>query len=115
VVEPIQASGGDEGKVTRDLRAEGGMTLGIVKRTEEEFADWLGTEWGFAEGLLSYDDEPIALEQYQLNFLQNPLGSAGSRRAARSGSRSIAVSSFLVPRREAVRGGASWRPPPATW
>jgi hypothetical protein len=27
----------------------------------------------------------------------------------------IAVSSFLVPRREAVRGGASWRPPPATW
>ena len=36
------------------------MTLGIVKRTEEEFADWIGTEWGFAEGLLSYDDEPIA-------------------------------------------------------
>jgi hypothetical protein len=71
VVEPIQASAGDEGKVTRDLRAEVGMTLGIVKRTEEEFADWLGTEWGFAEGLLSYDDEPIALEQYQLNFLQN--------------------------------------------
>jgi hypothetical protein len=27
----------------------------------------------------------------------------------------IAVSSFLVPRREALRGGASWRPPPATW
>lgn len=50
MVEPIQASVGDEGKVTRDLRAEGGMTLGIVKRTEEEFADWLGTEWGFAEG-----------------------------------------------------------------
>ena len=69
--EPIQASVGDEGKVTGDLRAEGGMTLGIVKRTEEEFADWIGTEWGFAEGLLSYDDEPIALEQYQLNFLQN--------------------------------------------
>ena len=32
MVEPIQASAGDEGKVTRDLRAEGGMTLGIVKR-----------------------------------------------------------------------------------
>ena len=54
--EPIQASVGDEGKVTRDLRAEGGMTLGIVKRTEEEFADWLGTEWGFISGLGSFDD-----------------------------------------------------------
>jgi Terminase large subunit, T4likevirus-type, N-terminal len=47
------------------------MTLGIVKKTEEEFAEWLGTEWGFAEGLMSYDDEPVVLEQYQLHFLQN--------------------------------------------
>jgi uncharacterized protein YndB with AHSA1/START domain len=31
------------------------------------------------------------------------------------GPEGIAVSSFLVPRREALRGGASWRPPPATW
>ena len=37
------------------------MTLGIVKRSEDEFAEWLGTEWGFVEGLLSYDDEPIRL------------------------------------------------------
>jgi phage FluMu gp28-like protein len=47
------------------------MTLGIVKRTEEEFADWLGTEWGFISGLGSFDDEPVALEQYQFAFLQN--------------------------------------------
>jgi hypothetical protein len=32
-----------------------------------------------------------------------------------AGAKGIAVSSFLVPRREALRGGASWRPPPATW
>ncbi len=47
------------------------MTLGIVKRTEVEFAEWLGTEWGFIEGLMGYDDEPVALEQYQVAFLQN--------------------------------------------
>jgi len=47
------------------------MTLGIVRRTEEEFADWLGTEWGFISGLGSFDDEPVALEQYQFAFLQN--------------------------------------------
>ncbi|MER2562945.1 MAG: terminase family protein [Myxococcaceae bacterium] len=47
------------------------MTLGIVKRTEEEFADWLGTEWGFISGLGSFDDEPVALEQYQFAFLKN--------------------------------------------
>ena len=47
------------------------MTLGIVKRTEEEFADWLGTEWGFISGLAAFDDEPVALEQYQFSFLRN--------------------------------------------
>jgi hypothetical protein len=47
------------------------MTLGIVKSTEEEFAEWLSTEPGFVEGLTSYDDEPIALEQYQLSFLRD--------------------------------------------
>jgi len=48
------------------------VTLGIVKRNEDEYAAWIGTEWGFVEGLLSYDDEPIRLEAYQLGFLQNP-------------------------------------------
>jgi phage FluMu gp28-like protein/intein/homing endonuclease len=47
------------------------MTLGIVKRTEEEFAEWLATDSGFLEGLASYDDEPIVLEQYQREFLAN--------------------------------------------
>lgn len=47
------------------------MTLGIVKRSEEEFAEWLATEPGFIEGLLSFDDEPVVLERYQLGFLRN--------------------------------------------
>jgi phage FluMu gp28-like protein len=45
------------------------VTLGIVKKTEDEYASWLGTEWGFIEGLLSYEDEPIVLEHYQRAFL----------------------------------------------
>jgi hypothetical protein len=45
--------------------------LGIVKRTEEEFAEWLAEEWGFLCGLGSFDDEPLVLEPYQIAFLQN--------------------------------------------
>jgi phage FluMu gp28-like protein len=47
------------------------VTLGVVKRNEEEFAAWLATEWGFVCGLGSFDDEPIVLEPYQFDFLQN--------------------------------------------
>ncbi len=47
------------------------MTLGIVKRSEQEFAEWLATEWGFLCGLGSFDDEPLALESYQVAFLEN--------------------------------------------
>lgn len=47
------------------------VTLGIVKRTEEEFAEWLAEEWGFLCGLGSFDDEPLILEPYQVSFLQN--------------------------------------------
>jgi phage FluMu gp28-like protein len=47
------------------------VTLGIVKRTEEEFAQWLVNEQGFIEGLLSYEDEPVLLEPYQRAFLNN--------------------------------------------
>ena len=47
------------------------MTLGVVKRTEEEFAKWLGTEWGFVSSIVSYDDERVVLEQYQTHFLEN--------------------------------------------
>jgi phage FluMu gp28-like protein len=47
------------------------MTLGVVKRTEQEFADWLAREWGFVSGLATFDDEPIELEPYQVAFLEN--------------------------------------------
>jgi phage FluMu gp28-like protein len=47
------------------------MTLGIVKSNEQEFADWLGDEWGFLCGLASNEDEPLRLEPYQVYFLQN--------------------------------------------
>ena len=47
------------------------MTLGIVKKSEREFAEWLAKEWGFLCGLCSFDDEPLVLEPYQLSFLQN--------------------------------------------
>jgi phage FluMu gp28-like protein len=47
------------------------MTLGIVKRTEDELAGWLATEAGFIAGLCQYDGEPIDLESYQVAFLAN--------------------------------------------
>lgn len=47
------------------------MTLGIVKRTESEFQEWLGTEWGFLAGLAMFDDAPIEFDAYQLAFLKN--------------------------------------------
>ena len=47
------------------------MTLGVVKRTEQEFADWLAREWGFVSGLAKFDDEAVELEPYQVAFLEN--------------------------------------------
>ena len=47
------------------------MTLGIVKRTEDEFQQWLMTEPGFVAALMAYDDEPVVLEAYQREFLAN--------------------------------------------
>ena len=47
------------------------MTLGIVKRDEQELADWLAQEPGFLAGLARFDDEPIELEPYQLAFLRD--------------------------------------------
>jgi phage FluMu gp28-like protein len=47
------------------------VTLGIVKRTEEEFQQWLMTEPGFVTALMAYDDEPVVLEAYQREFLMN--------------------------------------------
>ena len=50
---------------------EGVVTLGIVKKTEQEFAEWMAAEWGFLCGLASFDDEPLELEPYQIDFLRS--------------------------------------------
>jgi hypothetical protein len=47
------------------------MVLGIVKRTEEEYLDWITTESGFLQGLGQYNGQPIRLQPYQLQFLRN--------------------------------------------
>jgi hypothetical protein len=47
------------------------MTLGIIKKNEAEFANFLRTEWGFLTSLASMDGEPLVLEPYQLAFLRN--------------------------------------------
>ena len=46
--------------------------LTVVKRTEQELADWLATEVGFLSALGSYQDAPLKLEPYQLEFLSTP-------------------------------------------
>ena len=48
------------------------MTLGVVKQTEDDLADWLGTEVGFISTLFAFDDEPVTLEPFQVSFLENP-------------------------------------------
>lgn len=48
----------------------GTAPLGIVKRSEEDFSEWISTEPGFLEGVCSFDDRPLKLERYQLAFLQ---------------------------------------------
>ena len=48
----------------------GSAPLGIVKRDEHEFNDWISTEPGFIEVIGSFDDQPIRLEPYQLAFMQ---------------------------------------------
>ncbi len=45
--------------------------LTVVKRAEDDVADWLATEAGFISGLCSYDGEPIVLEPFQIAFLNN--------------------------------------------
>nr|WP_141620337.1 terminase [Myxococcus sp. AB036A] len=47
------------------------MTLGIVKRTEDDLTQWLATESGFISGLCHYDSEPVVLEPYQQALLDN--------------------------------------------
>jgi phage FluMu gp28-like protein len=43
----------------------------VTKQSEDDLANWLGTEWGFIEGLCRLDGEPIVLEPYQTHFLQD--------------------------------------------
>ncbi len=60
-----------KGKAIGGLAGVVPMTLGVIKRTEDELAEWLGTEAGFISALCRFDDEPIELEPYQLAFLNN--------------------------------------------
>lgn len=46
------------------------MTLGIVKKDEQELLDWVATEHGFLEAFCKLDDEPLVLEPYQVAFMQ---------------------------------------------
>lgn len=48
---------------------QGKAPLGIVKRNEEEFKDWLASERGFLQAFGRYQDEPLKFEYYQLAFL----------------------------------------------
>jgi len=43
------------------------MPMGIVKKnaTEQELTKWLSTTEGFIQGLMSSDEEPVSLSQYQ--------------------------------------------------
>jgi phage FluMu gp28-like protein len=43
----------------------------VVKRDEDEFADWVATETGFMAAFGSFGDEPINFEDYQLAFMQS--------------------------------------------
>lgn len=49
--------------------AKRASTLIVVKRTEQDFADWVSTETGFLTCFGSYGDEPIQFEPYQLAFM----------------------------------------------
>lgn len=51
--------------------ADAATPLIIVKRDEDDFADWLATETGFLLGLARFDDEDLKLEPYQVAFLES--------------------------------------------
>ncbi len=58
-----QARPAEEGKVKTPLV--------VVKRTEQDLLDWLGTELGFLTGIGHYNEEPIVFEPYQVAFLRS--------------------------------------------
>jgi phage FluMu gp28-like protein len=45
--------------------------LGVVKRDEQDFADWIATEVGFLECVARFDEEELKLEPYQIAFLES--------------------------------------------
>lgn len=46
--------------------------LGIVKRSEDEFAEWVATEAGFLTTFGNYNSEELKFDPYQLSFLRTP-------------------------------------------
>jgi phage FluMu gp28-like protein len=59
-----------QSKSNRQSQSVAGPLL-VVKRTEQDLLDWLGTELGFLTGIGRYNEEPIAFEPYQLAFLSS--------------------------------------------
>lgn len=49
----------------------GGSPLVITKRSEQELRDWVKTEVGFITTVAQYDNKPIELEPYQVEFLRD--------------------------------------------
>jgi hypothetical protein len=59
---------------TQARPAEEGKAKGplvVVKRTEQDLLDWLGTELGFLTGVGHYNEEPLVFEPYQIAFLSS--------------------------------------------
>lgn len=44
-------------------------TLIVIKRTEQDFQDWVATEAGFMTTFGTFDEKPVEFEPYQLAFL----------------------------------------------
>jgi len=49
--------------------AHGAAPLGVVKRTEADFHDWIASEVGFASNFCNWNDDPLVLEAYQFGFM----------------------------------------------
>ena len=63
----------------------GKAPLGVVKRTEEEFRDWVATEAGFMSGFGSWNDSQIKFENYQLAFLNSHASFRCSEKSRQTG------------------------------
>lgn len=63
----------------------GTAPLGLVKKTEVEFDEWIATEQGFMTTFGSYDDDPLKLEAYQMGFLMNRAGFRSVEKSRQTG------------------------------